>query len=764
MVNSHYIPQFVLRHFSENERIQYCDIDNRKVERRNIKTTFSEKGYYPDEIESNLCNKTESQFAKLLNDRILKEKYRITLTRDELFILKKYLIVSIMRYDLTEQYEMDGSVPDDRIQSYSDTFYKNINKVLNCSCLDDMMQYVNIDPFKYLNSNDANKELGDIKLFADVKNILHSYIVFVRTNRSKEKFIVPDTGFAYQATHLSVYSNDKFDKCMYTLNYAMKTGNPYIFHVSQLLSPYDYYICPVSDDMAIVSLSSFFKFFNKKSDIYGMVPIDGLSVRGMIGFGDSDMVEAPHPNTKYGKPVSYDYAIKQLTANDVYYLNSDMINNSLHFIGFKDLKDVKASIQYYTNLPASAQKYDLNFVLGQQEKNGIGRNEPLKVENAAELASKFYELMVNQTLGSAFDSAVYSSIRNETFIVDDNNNSFIKSMAAENVRKSGNKYACLESEIIRIIISEILRKKNPYDYPNICDAILPTVMQVSKVFDVNEFKDDIYMKNINIESSEYDGITLGYEEYQPYELFVYNVPCWIETLGINVPRLGCFTEKCRYPVMIRKKDCMLLRSVSPNEIETLRLPIKRASGNVLVLGAGMGYYAYAVSMKEEVKSVTVIESDITFYNIFKNIILPQFEFKDKVKVINTDELKYLESISDGKYNYCFSDICSGIEDIETYFKVKEAGKKFRKTEIDYWIEGSFACQISGCVFPEIIAAASEYKENIYDEKMIPETEMRLIKYVRQLLRGVVVSSIDELNYYITPKNILKMIENTEIKF
>ena len=43
-MNNHYIPQFLLKHFCENGTIQYCDIENRKVEARNTRSVFSEKG------------------------------------------------------------------------------------------------------------------------------------------------------------------------------------------------------------------------------------------------------------------------------------------------------------------------------------------------------------------------------------------------------------------------------------------------------------------------------------------------------------------------------------------------------------------------------------------------------------------------------------------------------------------------------------------------------------------------------------------------
>ena len=74
-MNNHYIPQFLLKHFCENGTIQYCDIENRKVEVRNTRSVFSKKGYYPDELEHDLCNKIESQFSKLLNDKLAISRY-----------------------------------------------------------------------------------------------------------------------------------------------------------------------------------------------------------------------------------------------------------------------------------------------------------------------------------------------------------------------------------------------------------------------------------------------------------------------------------------------------------------------------------------------------------------------------------------------------------------------------------------------------------------------------------------------------------------
>ena len=48
-------------------------------------------------------------------------------------------------------------------------------------------------------------------------------------------------------------------------------------------------------------------------------------------------------------------------------------------------------------------------------------------------------------------------------------------------------------------------------------------------------------------------------------------------------------------------------TVTPNEIETMKEPVDQAFGNVLTFGFGLGYYAYMISEKEEVTSITVVE-------------------------------------------------------------------------------------------------------------------------------------------------------------
>ena len=94
MIRNHFVPQFLLRNFCIDDRIQYCDLTENTVEQRSTRSVFSEKGYYPDELEKELCYKIEAQFASILKNKIINERYSISLNsydiRSELFGITEF--------------------------------------------------------------------------------------------------------------------------------------------------------------------------------------------------------------------------------------------------------------------------------------------------------------------------------------------------------------------------------------------------------------------------------------------------------------------------------------------------------------------------------------------------------------------------------------------------------------------------------------------------------------------------------------------------
>ena len=249
----------------------------------------------------------------------------------------------------------------------------------------------------------------------------------------------------------------------------------------------------------------------------------------------------------------------------------------------------------------------------------------------------------------------------------------------------------------------------PYlaEQSDIIDFFMNWIAAESKVFDVKEFNENPYIKNIDFKNKQHGDFELCYHALMPYEMDIYDIPKRIDQLHIDIPRVSCFVERFEYPVIFQKSIKSTWMSVSPNEVFTMEREIKNARGKVLTLGCGLGYFAYMASLKEEVESVTIIELEQSIIELFETCILPQFKHKEKISIIKADAIDYIRNIEDGLYDYCFADIWIGIEDIQPYFAVKEIGRKWHKTKIDYWIEESFAILLSSSVWIEILKAFSK---------------------------------------------------------
>ena len=115
MAGNHYIPQFILRHFCTDNLITYCDLQKQKIELRNTKSVFTEKGYYSDVLERSLCEKIEVQFATILNNKIIPSSNRLILSDDDMLILKKFLLISGLRYKIDLENEIGRASCRERV-------------------------------------------------------------------------------------------------------------------------------------------------------------------------------------------------------------------------------------------------------------------------------------------------------------------------------------------------------------------------------------------------------------------------------------------------------------------------------------------------------------------------------------------------------------------------------------------------------------------------------------------------------------------------
>ena len=210
--------------------------------------------------------------------------------------------------------------------------------------------------------------------------------------------------------------------------------------------------------------------------------------------------------------------------------------------------------------------------------------------------------------------------------------------------------------------------------------------------DTEEYAVNPYYRNIKMPAVKVGKSELKYEKYKPYEGFVCNDI--VRTLdGRQFPQIGFFTEEFEYPAIL--ENGRIWMTVTPNEIETMKGAVQGANGKVLAYGLGLGYYAYMVSEKDEVDSITVVEKNPEIIQLFQTHILPQFNHAEKVRIIEADAFKYAkESMAAENYDFVFTDLWHDVSDgMKMYLEMKQYEKGCPKTVFSYWIEKSILCYL-----------------------------------------------------------------------
>ena len=329
----------------------------------------------------------------------------------------------------------------------------------------------------------------------------------------------------------------------------------------------------------------------------------------------------------------------------------------------------------------------------------------------------------------------------ELFLVQDKNLDFLEDL----ITYLNNPFPLISSpksiynhEIKNELIDAFIEKVSPLNDKENAKKYLKSAICFKNIL---KYKNNPYLKLL-------DGVSFNSFEWElskitikPYEIFIAGNSYMQGDSNKYFAQLGFLKEEYSYPSLsLCGREWM---SLSPNEIETMDLPIKAVKGKILVLGLGLGYFAYMASIKEEVKDVYVVEMDKNIINIFKESILPKFEHKEKIHIIKDDAFRFIESVNDEEYDYIFSDLWHDVSDgCDMYLKLKSRLDSFKYTRCLYWIEESIVTQLSmyvtGALYRKddspLYAKLKELKLNdIYDE-LIEEIEesARAINIARNL--------------------------------
>ena len=206
-----------------------------------------------------------------------------------------------------------------------------------------------------------------------------------------------------------------------------------------------------------------------------------------------------------------------------------------------------------------------------------------------------------------------------------------------------------------------------------------------RMMDAKRYTLNPYYKNIQIPNVKDGAWELKQEHYPAYRGFIAGDMMIYDDFK-EIPPLGFFPEDFYFPAVL--EDGNEWMTLTPVDLDTSDEAIEAAQGKVVTYGLGLGYYAYMVSEKSTVESITVVEKSEKVINLFKKYILPQFSHPEKVIIVNEDAFEYAERVAPSeKYDLAFVDTWRDASDgLPMYERMKKLEHLSPDTRFMYWIE------------------------------------------------------------------------------
>ena len=256
-----------------------------------------------------------------------------------------------------------------------------------------------------------------------------------------------------------------------------------------------------------------------------------------------------------------------------------------------------------------------------------------------------------------------------------------------------------KSEALSAIIAEIFGldfSRSQDDRILIRDYISRSVRLLNK----EKYEKNPYYQNIKLDNLKDGDWEIKWEEYAPYRAVICD-DMIINSDYSEIPPLGFFEEVFRFPAVLEGGNEWM--TLTPVDLDTCDEAIAEARGRVVTFGLGLGYYAYMVSEKAEVESITVVEKSPDVIRLFEEHILPQFPNKEKVKVVMADAFEYAEKIMPSeRFDLAFVDTWRDASDgAPMYKQMKPYESLSPDTKFLYWIENFLISRLRAERFEEL---------------------------------------------------------------
>jgi len=127
-----------------------------------------------------------------------------------------------------------------------------------------------------------------------------------------------------------------------------------------------------------------------------------------------------------------------------------------------------------------------------------------------------------------------------------------------------------------------------------------------------------------------------------------------------------------YPIVQLREDQGALMTDTPFEIETNKKAIRKAKGDVLECGLGLGYFTYHASKKKNVNTLTILEHEKNIIDLVYPVVSNY-----KTDIVQTDAIKFIKKTTN-KYDMINIDFVGGMVPYSEIEKLKQLTKRCLK--------------------------------------------------------------------------------------
>lgn len=269
-----------------------------------------------------------------------------------------------------------------------------------------------------------------------------------------------------------------------------------------------------------------------------------------------------------------------------------------------------------------------------------------------------------------------------------------------------------KEEAIVALLSEVfgLDFEKDEDRRLIMQYLTPSV----RIMDGKKYTENPYYRTVKIPNVTDGNWELRQECYKAYRGVIVDDMEILPDMS-EIPPLGFFGEDFYFPAVLEGGNEWM--TLTPVDLDTCEEAIELAHGRVVTFGLGLGYYAFMVSEKESVESITVIEKSADVIRLFERYILPYFPHRDKVRIVCADAFEYAEDVMPSEhFDLAFVDTWRDAGDgAPMYKRMKSLEHLSPDTKFLYWIERFLISRLRAERFADIEGRIENGEDMSYSE-------------------------------------------------